>query len=225
MPALPNVPNVLRCRLLFDMGGKLDQGLRFFLQYSGTAPNVATLTTLAGDITTAFSGSGKPQSVMNAVNELTGVILEDLTSPTSAAVTVPEAVSGSVVTAALPSDVCVLSGYLIARRYRGGHPRTYWPLGSAADLTTPQAWSSAALTSFLDAVETFYSDIVGTTISGMTIGAHVNISYYEGFTSVENPITHRWRNVPDLRAAPLIDPITGYDIAQFPGSQRRRRTT
>jgi len=51
---------------------------------------------------------------------------------------------------------------------------------------------------------------------------HVNVSYYAGNTPVQNPITHRWRNVPNPRGAPVVDPIIGYTPENGIGSQRRR---
>lgn len=223
MPALPPVAGALRVRLLFTIGTKANQGIRYYLAWSGTAPTPAMLDTYGGDIVTAFSGAGRPQSVMNEQNELTGVILEDLTSDEAAVGEVGATVSGSVDSAALSADACVVQSLDISRRYRGGHPRTYWPLGSAADLVSNQAWSTTAVASFAAAIGAFATATQGITISGTNIGSQLNISYYQGFTPVLNPITGRYRNVPKLRVTPAVDDISSFRIESYVGSQRRRR--
>lgn len=223
MPALPPVAGALRVRLLFTIGTKANQGIRYYLAWSGTAPTPEMLDTYGGDIVTAFSGAGRPQSVMNEQNELTGVILEDLTSDEAAVGEVGATVSGSVDSAALSADACVVQSLDISRRYRGGHPRTYWPLGSAADLVSNQAWSTTAVASFAAAIGAFATATQGITISGTNIGSQLNISYYQGFTPVLNPITGRYRNVPKLRVTPAVDDISSFRIESYVGSQRRRR--
>jgi hypothetical protein len=54
--------------------------------------------------------------------------------------------------------------------------------------------------------------------------AHVNLSYYKGFTNVTNS-SGRERAVPTYRDAALVDPVTGYFGKAIMGSQRRRRTS
>lgn len=223
MPALPNVPNVIRIRLLYTIAGKIQQGQRMFVKWSGTTPTVAMLTTLGNDVVTAFSGAGHPQAVMSAANELTNVVLEDLTTPSSAVAAVNAAVSGSDVNPILSAAACVVEELQISRRYRGGHPKTFWPLGTSSDLANEQEWTTTAVTSFGTAISAFTNAIIGTTISGTSITEQDNVSYYEGFTPVQNPITLRWRNVPKLRAAPILDTVEGIAVSSRVGSQRRRR--
>lgn len=51
----------------------------------------------------------------------------------------------------------------------------------------------------------------------------VNVSYYEGFEVVTDPVTGRSRNVPQLRpGGPVVDKITGFSINPKLGSQRLR---
>ncbi len=51
----------------------------------------------------------------------------------------------------------------------------------------------------------------------------VNVSYYEGFKVVTDPLTGRSRNVSQLRPeGPAVDRITSFSINPKLGSQRRR---
>lgn len=223
VPALPDVPNVIRIRLLYTIAGKIQQGQRMFFKWSGTTPTVAMLTTLGNDVVTAFSGAGRPQSVMSAANELTNVVLEDLTTPSSAVAAVNAAVSGSDVNPILSAAACVVEELQISRRYRGGHPKTFWPLGTSSDLANEQEWTTTAVTSFATAISAFTNSIVGTTISGTSITEQDNVSYYKGFTVITNPVTGRSRNLPTLRGAPILDTVEGIAVSSRVGSQRRRR--
>jgi hypothetical protein len=51
----------------------------------------------------------------------------------------------------------------------------------------------------------------------------VSVSYYEGFTSVTNPITGRTKDVSKLRTGgPVVDVVSAIIVANGPKSQRRR---
>lgn len=210
-------------RLFFTIGGKPNQGVRFFLKYAGVTPADADLNTYAVAVNTAWAAGGGPNSFMSNQIEYTGCTLEDLTSPTSAVGGLPAAVTGSHTDAYVTADAAFVVGYLISRRYRGGHPRGYWPLGVEAFLASDQEWAAASVTNMTAGIVQFFSTLLSTGLGAGVISAQVNVSYYEGFTAVENPLTHRYRNVPDLRVAPQVDTVEGYEGRSYVGSQRRRR--
>jgi hypothetical protein len=118
--------------------------------------------------------------------------------------------------------VAVLVNYLISRRYRGGKPRAYLPWGDAGQLTSRQSWSGTFVTAVDSAFSTFYAAVIGLSAGSTTITDHVNVSYYDGFTVVTDPVTHRARNVPTLRGTPIVDVILSFAANPRPGSQRRR---
>jgi hypothetical protein len=68
----------------------------------------------------------------------------------------------------------------------------------------------------------YFAAVIGSTAGSTTITEHVNVSYYSGFTAVENPITHRWKNVSNPRSTPVVDNIQSWAIAGHVASQRRR---
>jgi hypothetical protein len=221
VPALPDYPNVLKVRTLFTIGSDTDVSTTLHFLYSGTAPTDAVCSTIAGDLQ-GFSVSAL-QAVLGNENTLDGVTVQDLTSATAGYGEDLTVTDGTETGAPLPAATCVLASAAIARRYRGGKPRNYWPLGTSTDLLNPSAWVGASVTAFDVAIAAYINDIVGWTVSGTTVGAWVSISYYEGFTSILNPVTGRTRDVPKVRAAAITpDTVLSMAISPRPATQRRR---
>lgn len=218
MPALPTIPNVLKARLLWSVSSDVDVSTTWYFAYSGTAPSNSDCTSLANTIYTAIAAFGEDWDVDTT---LTGVEVIDLSS-VSGGVGVHAGSTGGNLNAPLSAATCVLVNYQIARRYRGGRPRSYLPWGDQTKVGNRQTWGAT----FVSAVETHLSDIfngiIGSTAGGTTISQHVNVSYYEGFTVVTSPTSGRARNVPKLRTTPLVDTIASYSVSTRLANQRRR---
>lgn len=221
MPALPDVPGVLKVAL----SGTLFKGnewlSRYYLSYTGTAPTVTQLGTFNAALITSFGTNLK--SLMNNENSLTQVESIDLTSPTSAVATTSASVAGTRGTAILPAQIATVVSYEIARRYRGGHPRGYWPFGVETDLGQEQAWTPTYIGLVNTGWTAFLASNTTTPWSGAGTVAQCNVSYYKGFTVITNPVTGRARNVPTLRVSPVVDAVTAFVTRASPGTQRRRQ--
>ena len=222
MPALPPVPNVLKVTTRFNVGSDLSVSTGLHFRYTGTAPTSTTCAAIATSIYNLAVTNLVP-SLANA-NSLTCVDVVDLTSATSGAGSHDAVTAGTDGADPLPAEVCVLMNIAIARRYRGGKPRAYWPLGISTDLQTPQQWGSVSLASFLSHLATYIDGIMVISSSGTTLGTMCSVSYYSGFTVRPNPIVPgvRSKNVSTPRTVPLVDDFTGISINPRPGSQRRR---
>lgn len=221
MPALPSVPKVLRTAFHWAVDADLVGLSRIFLEYSGVAPTAAQLVTLADVFMTSFGTNIAEWFTPN--NGLESVEMMDLSSPTGAiGLSDSAAVPGTRTGAPLPAATSVLINYGLDRRYRGGHPRTYVPALVATDLDDAQLWDSATLGDFLTAWTTFAESAVGSEWSGGGTITNVNVSFFEGFTPVQNPITLRYRNVPKVRTTPLIDIVATMTANPAPCFQRRR---
>lgn len=217
---LPAVPATIRCTCLFGIGADTAAITRFFITYTGSAPTAGQLNTFAAAIGTAFGAH--LASLMDNDSELLDVTCEDLSTNTSPSGTAAPAISGTRGAAELDGAACMVIGYEQARRYRGGHARGYWRLGVQGDLSGPQTWDST----FLGLVETgigaFVSAVVAAGWAGAGSLTQSQVSYFEGFTVVINPETGRARNVPNKRAAAVINTITAFAPRARVGSQRRR---
>lgn len=219
---LPPAPGAIRARILFTLGGKPTIGCRVFFGWTGTAPTPAALSTLADTFATSLS-THTIAHLLHPDNKYTGVILTALTSDMAPEAEAHELVTGTRTPGGpLPVDACFVTSYEITRKYRGGHPRSSWPFGTDNDLTTPQKWKSASVTAFLGWVTSYVRGFTHTA-TGTHMAGLLSIAYYQGFTAVENPITHRYRNVPRKRTPALLTAVTGVIGRSYVGSQRRRR--
>lgn len=194
---------------------------RFYTQYTGTAPTNAQLTTFDASIATAYTANLR--ALCDAPCVLTQIESADLSSATGAVDTSAVSIAGTRATAnALPAQVCMVNSYEISRRYRGGHPRGYWRQGVPADLATDQTWAAAFISAVNTGMSAFYTAIAAAGWTAAGTLTHVNVSYYNGFTVVINPITGRARNVPTLRVSPVIDTVSSVVARTSIGTQRRR---
>lgn len=199
-----------------------DWGVRFFLSYSGSAPTGANCATLASDVSSAFETDLAP--LMVAAQSLTEVDVLDIATDSGLSGQWTGSVAGTSGGTGVPIQVCTNVEYGIARRYRGGKPRAYWPFGDTSQLLDQSHWTSAYLTSVNTGVTNFFAAISALSIGAVGTLAHVNLSYYKGFTNVTNS-SGRERAVPTYRDTALHDNITGYFAKAVTGSQKRRRTS
>jgi hypothetical protein len=221
MPALPDYPNVLKVVHRFQSGADADVACSWHFGYTGTAPSNSTCDAIAAAVLAGAVTNFLP--VMSDDVQLTGVTVQDLTSATAGAGESLGAHTGTRSGGPLPAAACVLINQPIARRYRGGKPRTYWPFGAAGDVASTQDWVSGSLTDFTAAIQLQLDVILAIVESGTTISDWVSISYYEGFTAVLNPITGRTRDVPKVRTAAIApDVINTFLVNPKVASQRRR---
>lgn len=221
MPALPPVPNVLRVMLLWKLGLDNNALTRLHFRYSGTAPSDAVCDLLAADIYT--TGASQYPAFLTGSSSFEGVTIEDLTSPTSGTGQHLASTAGTRTGGPVGAGMAVLVNEHIHRRYRGGKPRSYYPFGTASDLTDEQDWSSSLVANVTSNTTALMADYSAFVESGTAMGPACSVSYYQGFTSVVNPISGRTRDVPKLRVGgPVIDDITAWLAKARIGSQRRR---
>lgn len=210
MPALPPVPGVLKVEFVGNQGGTHQLANILHFSYTGTAPSNASCATLAADFLAALAtGDGTHQlhTLMDNSTEYTECIVTDLTSNTSGTGTYSSNVVGTRGSALLPASASYLISDSIGRRYRGGHPRHYWPLGVAGDLQFANQWSAGFTTVVQDwwaANDTAFQTI---TNSGTAVSHRVNVSY----------VTAGAR-----RSTPVVDVITAVTYSPHVRSQRRR---
>lgn len=219
MPALPSIPLVLKIDLQWTDGTDANVSTRQYFRISGSDPPSSDCVLLAADI---YSHAAAMAHLWDPDTDLTGVKVTDLSSAFGGIGEHFQSTVGTRPSVPTPASTCVLVNYVIGRRYRGGKPRSYFPWLAASDMVSRQQWTGASLTEVSTALSTYFAAVLGTTVGATTITEHVNVSYYEGFTVVTNPITHRAKNVSTPRATPLVDPIQSWSVAATIASQRRR---
>jgi hypothetical protein len=122
----------------------------------------------------------------------------------------------------LGAATCI--SFKLNRRYRGGHPRNYWPAPSGADLSDSNTWTGAFVTAAHAGAVAFFAAVEALHGAWATTLDHVNVSYFHGFTNVTFP-SGRTRPVPTLRGAPVVDDVVAYRVNPQVASQRRRNQT
>lgn len=213
MPPLPAVPGVIK---LIISGARSDGECLNILHigYSGGPPSAANLTSY-------LSGTVEPAAVTlydaNASTDYEGATIEaiDLSSDTGASASVAFSSAGSRTGDFAPVSACVVCSWDIARRYRGGHPRTYFPFGTAGtyEASSAKYWDSGFIAGVQGDVTTFSDSIAGITEGSTEFQNLVNVSYVDKNL---NPTP------PYRRTTPVVDVITGSLVKQRICSQRRR---
>jgi hypothetical protein len=220
MPALPAVPLTLKCTIGFSLPGDANAIVRTYETYTGTPPTPTQASAFAQSVGAAFGT--RFAAYMAIGTSQTSVTVEDLNTNSGAVGFDVTAHAGTRNGGVLAPGTALMIQHIIARRYRGGKPKMFLPFGVSTDITAGGLWSSAIVTPAGTAIINFYADLAAAGWTGAGTITHTNVSYYQGFTVVTNPITHRSRNVPTLRGTPLIDTVINYSVEQGIASQRRR---
>lgn len=225
MPPLPVVPSTLKIELEWNTSSLTRAGCRSFYSYTGSAPSGASATAIASDVAAAYAAHLLAE--LNDDMALTGVKVTDLATDTGAVGEWSGSHGGTAAAGPPTGETCILINFEIARRYRGGKPKIFLPPAGTDSLDSSFShWTSGAVTGFNTAWTDYDTAVLAIAESGTSLSNHVNVSYYQGFTTVLNPITGRTRDVPKLRTGgPVVDVITGHSASNVISQQRRRRTS
>jgi len=218
-PPLPASPCV-RVRLDYTETDGFLGGSRFFLSYAGAAPTAANCNTLATDI--AAQWATHIASFISTTWQLTEVDVLDIASLSGASGLWQGSNAGGDSNSPSAAQVATNVEYKISRRYRGGKPRMFLPPGTDTQRNDLSHWNATYISNVNTGVAAFFTAIEALSIGAMGALAHVNLSYYKGFTNIANS-SGRERAVPTYRTAAILDTVTGYVCKAQMGSQKRRR--
>lgn len=206
MPARPFVPNVLKVEW-FGTTGFYNWAVIHHCSWSGTSPSVAALDSFAATLGALWGADIKTYYAPSTVLET--VTLTDLTSALGNQGLANPNTAGSSANIGSPANAAVLVNYPSSIRYRGGHPRSYWPAGNYAALVDDTHWTSAFITqmeTFMTALQNDYNTL---TSGGTTLAGQCAVSYVTALAP---------------RVTPLVMPIApgSYTVVARVASQRRR---
>ena|SRR5215469_15143908 len=220
-PPLPDVSTV-RVHLTGRDASNFQWGVRLYFSYSAGPPSGADCTTLAGAINSAFSAHLAALMVPNY--ELDEVDVLDIATDTGLSGQNTTVVAGTRTGIPVAYQVAFNVEYGIARRYRGGKPRSYFPFGADTDLADYSHWTTALHDLVLTGVTAFFNAIEATSIPGLGTLKHINLSYYQGYqprTTGGGQTTFKPKYRTDFAKS---DVVTSYIPRLELSSQRRRRT-
>lgn len=222
MPPLPPPGKVIRVEFKVGTNASVEAGSRFFVTYTGGPCSAGDLNTFASDVATNWGVEIAP--FVFTTEALHGVTCTDLATDVGAEGTWTGDIAGTDANGAeLPANAAAVVNHHIARRYRGGRPRTYLRAGTTASLATGSTneWSTTFQNSLLTAWSAWVTYVGGRSYASFTVDGEANVSWFSGNTVFTTP-TGRARNIPVKRAVPLLDPIVGSVVAAKVGSQRKR---
>jgi hypothetical protein len=219
MPALPSPGKVIRLDYHFTVGSDVAAKCRTFYSYTGVPPGSGVLNPFASTVLTDAATRFAP--LMTSDRILTSLVATDLSSSTGDVGVATTATAGTRSGGSLPADICTLQSLEIARRFRGGHPRIYWPFGADLDLLDPQHWNVAWPGIVKGQLDGLDGDTEAAVWAGGGVLDNVSVSFYSGFT-VHTGVTGRARNVSTPRFVPLVDPIVSTIVRQGVATQRKR---
>jgi hypothetical protein len=210
---LPPAPAV-KMRFKGVMNG-MNVSWAHFFAYGGTAPTVAQLNTWCGSIADT---SGHPykfyiNSFFSHDFTLTEIDCIDLASVSGAVGAATYSVPGGDTFPAPTNAASVLTNWKIARRYRGGHPKTFWPPFGDDHITDARNWQAAQITSFASVLFPYLAAVEALGPVGSAPFSSVSISYFDK-ALVPTP--------PHVRPTPIIDSIIGENTGTLIATQRRR---
>lgn len=194
MPALPDAPGMLRLRLIGAIQSVPWNAVQY-ASFNGPPPNSSDLQTVGYAVGQAFLNA-IAQLVPNTVT-LTEVQVTDLTTVDSAFASQAMSHTGLRLGTSLPNNVALVASYKINVRYRGGHPRTYWPAGVQADVQDGRTWTDAFRTLAQGACVDYVGNINAIQLGGSNLLFEA-MSYYKGRDAAGKPI---------LRPVPLHYPV------------------
>jgi len=204
MAVRPPIANVIKMEWTWTCSGVPLANI-LHVGYSSAPPIPGDLVDMAGQ-----AGVEIADFYLTALNPdyvLVEVICTDLSSDTGNVGSFSSGVAGSNSDPPISAGSSLMVNWQIARRYRGGKPRTYLPPMTSYRLATPSTWDETALsetstfiTNLRSAMEhTTYGDLVLTTLGAVSyVNAHV------------------------ARVDPVFYPFTGFAIGNLVRTQRRR---
>lgn len=203
MPALPNVSGAVKIQLGWQDIGDIGAMTVFHFAYTGGPPTSANCANMAegiqGDAVLRFA------DLLNVGSSIGLVTVTDLSSDMGGEGTGGTISPGTRTGSAVAPGTAVVVSKHVPRHYRGGHPRSYLPLGVVADIVTGK-WTSAFASDVHDAWVSFKGDVSGEGI-GCVLTNEISVSYFHAGA---------------IRTTPVKDVIDNYTVAELIGSQRRR---
>lgn len=207
MAPLPAVAGVVKCEFEFSLGSNFGAVI-MHTAYSSDPPSSADLSSAVYGMANAFS-----DTVMGNFNGdvvFNQLVMTDLSSDTAASESAPQGVQGGESSGTVPASACVMTSYPVGMRYRGGHPRSYWPALGGGSLDTPGTWHASNIADFQGNFQTFFDNWVNSLYGSLQFTTWVCVRYLSGGAVL----------VP-----PLVLPLNSFNISNVIRSQRRRLTS
>lgn len=184
MPRLPFASQSLRVRLLGLNNGQ-PWNIVQHLRYSSGAPDSAALGVVASGISQLWSTTWAPMH--NTAVRLTEVEVTDIASASGAQGVSTTSHDGTRAGTIMPVQVAAVVSWHVNFRWRGGHPRSYFPAGVSADITQGNTWATPFITAMGTAAQNWLSGMNSFSISG-GVTTLVCVRYFDQGALLPTPL-------------------------------------
>lgn len=208
MPALPPVTDTIKVSLSWILDQNLTAESILHFLYTGGHPSTSDCQGIAATIQAGAVTQFKP--LMHPVNKVGLVTVLDIDSNTGSEGTAGTTTAGTKTGNSNPASAAVVMNHSIARRYRGGKPRSYAPFGTDVDQNTTGTWTTTLVGNANTAWSNFITDCLAATSGSTVVAQYISVSYFSGGSQ---------------RVTPVKDPIVQTLGRIRIGSQRRRLKT
>jgi hypothetical protein len=120
-----------------------------------------------------------------------------------------------------PSSLCVMVRYIINSRYRGGHPRQYFPFLGTTDLGNEHTWRDTSLSAVRPAIVAWLAAVQGAAYSVTGNPLQLVVPRYT-YTVTDDTVHKKY--VRERTGLLRVFQVTDYQPQAPVGSQRRRLT-
>lgn len=203
-------PGLVKVDYAFSLGGRtwhiirwIDSGSALFAPYTAT-----DLDSLALQCQDAIAGV---QAFTTTDTTFEGTTTTDFTSDLGLVGTATAGGGGTEAPPALPIQCAAEIDWKIARRYRGGHPKSFLSGIAEARQTSNRDWTSGFVSGLQTAANTWSNDLSAVAIThgaSTEVFTHVNSSKFTAHSE---------------RPSVVVDPIVEAVVNGVISSQRRRR--
>jgi len=175
MTARPFVANVVKIEY-FGTTGFYNWAVIHHCNWSGASPSVAALDSFATTLGTLWGTDMKAE--YGSALFLNTVTITDLTNALGNQGVASPNIAGTAASANTAQNAAILVNYPSSIRYRGGHPRSYYPGAASNTLADDTHWNSTLITNvgtYLTALQNDYNTLTsgGTTLAGQCAVSYV----------------------------------------------------
>lgn len=190
MTALPPIANVVKVRLFWDVDGYGATNILHW-QYDGDPPLPADCATFASHFNTnaKFYMQDALSEQAHRWVHFIGCVVTDLSSDTGAEGQDLTDWYGVINTDIVGCQVAACVRWPISLRYRGGHPKTFFPSLPSSSSADGSNWTSIAAEDWSNRVNSWVDSMTGDTSGSTSIQAHCMVSYFTGGAMRTTPIS------------------------------------
>lgn len=205
MPPLPPVPGVIKVQLFWTIHSYGGANVLHF-SYTGGPPDHSSCAEIASTISSGFNST--LTASLGTDVALLAVVVTDLSSDTGASGQDLTEHAGHISSPVPGNQMATCTKWPVALRYRGGHPKTFWPPLPTSTMADPSNWGDAAVSNWNSLVDDFIAVCVAASGGSTSVVDHVAVSYFSGHA---------------MRPTPLVLTLGSAQTNRRISSQRRRR--